>query len=61
MDFLATVTQLASLSGNSKINCLSCLINELSPLTPHARLRRRSRVRGHYIWWYQSRFSLFSD
>ncbi|KHG29267.1 hypothetical protein F383_13012 [Gossypium arboreum] len=39
MDFLPTVTQLASLSGNSKINYLSCLINELSPLTLDARIR----------------------
>ena len=38
--------QLASLSGSSKINCLICLINELSPLTHRARLRKRSWVRG---------------
>ena len=29
-----------------KINCLSCLSNELSLLTPRVRLRRQSRVRG---------------
>ena len=46
MIFKATVMQLASLSRNFKMNCMSCLINELSPLTPHVRLRKRSRVRG---------------
>ena len=46
MIFKATVMQLASLSGNFKMNCISCLSNELSPLTPRVRLRRQSRVRG---------------
>ncbi|KHG25779.1 hypothetical protein F383_32034 [Gossypium arboreum] len=39
MDFLETMMQLASLSRNSKINCLSCLIKELILLTSRARLR----------------------
>ena len=46
MIFKATVMQLASLSGNFKMNCMSCLFNELSPLTPRVRLRQRSRVWG---------------
>ena len=37
-----------------KINCLSCLSNELSLLTPRVRLRRRPRVRGVTFDWYQS-------
>ena len=46
MIFKATVMQLASLSENFKMNCMSCLSNELSLLTPRVRLRRRSRVRA---------------
>ena len=42
----ATVMQLASLSGNFKMNCMSCLSNELNPLTPHVRLQQQSRVQG---------------
>ena len=46
MIFKATVMQLANLSGNFKMNCMSCLSNELSPLTPSVRLWKRSRVWG---------------
>ena len=46
MFFKAIVMQLANLSGNFKMNCMSCLSNELSLLPPRVRLRQWSRVRG---------------
>ena len=54
MIFKATMMQLASLSGNFKMNCMSCLSNELSSLTPRVRLRQRSRVRDVTHTFYQN-------